>query len=160
MVRGEGARTVSDIVVTVPKNFKWGDKRGLAAWLSEGDAPGDVWDGELYDFSTWGFCPEIRHGERVYVCCEGMIVGYAPLVEMDFNGDTVVAMTEQGPLFAPVRGCMARIHLIRGGGAVAVTIPEKVIGFRGWRYRWWEYEVEQPIDLSRWMDVRLYEGTP
>jgi hypothetical protein len=79
----------------------------------------------------------------VYIACEGRIVGYAPLVSMMFDGDVVVSPSHYE---WPTRA-MSRIVLTRGGGAVAVTIPEKVVGFRGWRYRWWDYAVEQPIDL-------------
>src|SRR4051794_12270790 len=81
----EGRNTVSDVVVTVPKNFRYGGKRGLAAWLDEGDAPGEPWSGEYYEYSTWGWCPQITSGERVYVACEGRIVGYAPLVSVIFD---------------------------------------------------------------------------
>jgi hypothetical protein len=30
-------------------------------------------------------------------------------------------------------------------GAVAVTIPERIHGFRGYRQRWWPREAEQPF---------------
>lgn len=35
--------------------------------------------------------------------------------------------------------------LVRRAGAVAVTIPEPITGFRGWRYRWWPREAEVPF---------------
>jgi hypothetical protein len=140
-----------DIVVTVPKNFRYGNKRGLAAWLDEGDAPGETWSGELYQFSTWGFCPHINSGERVYVTCEGRIVGYAPLVSMDFDYVTCVS-PESAPSWP---SGMARIALIRGGGAVACTIPEPVVGFRGWRYRWWDYAQERPLDLRIYIEKTI-----
>lgn len=126
---------MSDIVVTVPKNFDYGyeELRGLSAWLAEGDAPGEPYEGDLWTFSTFGAKPDIKPGERVYVACEGRIVGYAPLIELIFDS---------------VGRGLGRIGLVRGGGAVAVSIPEKVIGFRGWRYRWWEYNQETPLDLS------------
>jgi hypothetical protein len=134
---------MSDIVVTVPKNFSYGGKRGLAAWLSEGDAPGEPWSGEEYEYSTWGLCPKIEIGERVYVVCEGRLVGYAPLTDIIFIGALHKANhSEQG-----------RIILVRGGGAVACTIDQPIIGFRGWRYRWWDYSLEKPLDLSPWMPL-------
>lgn len=33
----------------------------------------------------------------------------------------------------------------RKGGAVAVTIEERIVGFRGWRERWWQREIERPF---------------
>lgn len=134
---------MSDIVVTVPKNFRYGNAApGLAAWLSEGDAPGEPWSGDLYEFGTWGFCPDIRPGERVYVVCSGRIVGYAPLVALEFDGQVI------GPRQPIPQKRQGRIILVRGGGAVASTIPQPVTGFRGWRRRWWDRAVERPIDLS------------
>jgi hypothetical protein len=116
-----------DIVVTVPKNFIYGDARpGLAAWCSEGDCAGDKWTGGLYQFTVGGGKPPIAPGERVYIVCNGRVRGYAPLVRMDSLG-------------------MGRWALIRGGGAVAVTIAERVIGFRGWRRRWWGLDQEVPF---------------
>lgn len=34
---------MSDIVVTVPKSFEFAGKVGLAAWVAEGDLPGEEW---------------------------------------------------------------------------------------------------------------------
>jgi hypothetical protein len=108
-----------DIVVTVPKSF------GLETWREEGDGAGEPWSGELYAFTTGGARPMIRRGERVYVVYNGRLRGFAPLVELRSAG---------------------RQHaLIRGGGAVAVTIDRLIVGFRGWRYRDWEYAEEQPF---------------
>ncbi len=87
-----------DIVVTVPKTF------GLADWIAEGDAAGDPYSGELWDFSTGGATPNIKPGERVYVVCHDRVRGYAPLVEWK-RLDTY------------------RLIFTRGGGAVAVTVP-------------------------------------
>jgi hypothetical protein len=42
----------------------------------------------------------------------------------------------------------APIAFVRGGGAVACTIDEPIVGFRGWRNRWWNREDEKPLDLS------------
>lgn len=57
--------------------------------------------------------------------CEDRLRGYAPLVGLKWNG--------------------SRGSFIRGGGAVAVTLPDKVRGFQGWRYRWWDYKEEVPF---------------
>jgi hypothetical protein len=128
-----------DVVVTVPKTFTHPaapGKRGLAAWLAEGDAPGEEWTGLDWEFTTWGFRPKILPGERVYVVCEGRLVGYAPLTELycEFDGG--------GP---------GRVMFVRAGGAVACTIPEKITGFRGWRTRWWDRADEVPLDLSAYL---------
>ena len=123
---------MTDVCVTVPKNFTWSGapgKRGLAAWLAEGDPPGAEWSGTLWDYTTWGTRPTIRLGERVYVVCEGRLVGYAPLVRMDFQAR---------------HNHVGYVTFLRGGSAVAVTLPGVIRGFRGWRYRWWNREHEQP----------------
>lgn len=144
---------MSDVVVTVSKQFRFAGKKGLAAWLAEGDAPGEPWDGDTsYDFSTAGPCPNIERGERVYVICEDRLVGYAPLVNLGFDKNQNMLWRYEDPIgraWAP-KG-FGRIHLFRAGGAVACTIPEKIVGFRGWRYRWWDRSLETPIDLTPWM---------
>lgn len=120
-----------DVVVTVPKNFTHPcapGLKGLEAWLAEGDPPGSEWSGQEWVFTTWGARPDISPGDRVYVVCEGRLVGYAPLTDLEVNGRC--------------------IELIREGNAVACTIDEPITGFRGWRYRWWEREREKPIDLT------------
>lgn len=116
---------MTDIVVTVPINFRIPEEpalRGLDAWCAEGDAAGEPESGTLWRFTTSGGRPDIVCGERVYIVCEDRIRGYAPLHRMIYDGGTV--------------------HLIRAGEAVAVTITEKVTGFRGWRYRWWSRSAE------------------
>lgn len=113
---------VSDIIVTVPKDL-W------LEWIDEGDAAGDPTTGE-----EWGFflgaaqgIPDIAPGERVYIVAHGRLRGYSPLTRL-----------QRRPL-----------ALGREGGAVAVTIPEPIQGFRGWRYRWWERETEIPYPTWR-----------
>lgn len=122
---------MTDLVVTVPKNFEYGGKRGLEAWISEGDAAGDPWTGEEWFYTTWGFKPAISPGERVYVVCNGKLRGYAPLTRLQFH--------ERNRLH------QGYVELIREGGAVAVTLDEPVQGFRGWKYRWWDYSQERPF---------------
>lgn len=119
---------MSDVVVTVPIDFRFDGAPGLLgldAWCAEGDAAGEHETGTLWRFTTSGGRPDIARGERVYIVCEDRLRGYAPLMYLDCEGN--------------------RVGLIRGGGAVAVTIPEKVTGFRGWRYRWWERDQEEPF---------------
>ena len=116
---------MSDVVVTVPK-ARWAD------WIDEGDLPGTEWgSGDAgqsgwYDFYLGGPLPDIKPGERVYIVAHGKLRGYAPLVRVDHYNRS----------------------LVRQGGAVAVTIPEPIRGFQGWRYRWWDRSVE--VDFPDW----------
>lgn len=113
---------MADVVVTVPIAF------GLDKWIAEGDAAGEQWSGQTWDFYLAGSRPNIRISERVYVVFNGVIRGYAPLVRIQTD---------------PFEHW--RYSLVRQGGAVAVTIPEYIKGFRGFRYRWWKYEDEVPF---------------
>jgi len=136
---------MSDVVVTVPKSFIWSGAPGLkgfAAWLAEGDAPGTPWTGKLWDFTTWGTRPQITPGERVYVVCEGRLRGYAPLVSLEFHPG----------LWGKGQGY---VTFVRGGGAVAVTIPEPIVGFRGWREVWWSREAEYPCGFWEYSPVQV-----
>ncbi len=112
---------MSDLVVTVPFKF------GLDYWISEGDAAGEPWSGSLWNFGVAGALPDIQRGERVYVVYNRKLRGYAPLVEL---------LHQERPGY---------YYLVRGGGAVAVTIEEEIIGFRGWRRRWWDRMTERPF---------------
>ena len=118
-----------DVVVTVPKWF------GLKQWIEEGDPAGSEWSGQHWDFYCGGQKPNIKMGERVYVVCEGRLRGYAPLVKLNWAG--------------------RRGSFVRAGFARAITIPELIIGFRGWRYRWWDYNREVPFE-----DWKLPNGLP
>jgi len=123
-----------DIVVTVPKSFRWpgSPQKGLRAWCQEGDCAGQPWSGKLWCFSTGGPRPKIEPGERVYVVCEGRLRGYAPLVELGFE--------------PRLKGtACGTVEFWRGGGAVAVTLSARIKGFQGWRYRWWERSDEIPF---------------
>ena len=120
-----------DVVVTVPKRFTFPGApglRGLAAWIAEGDAAGNEWSGTEWAFTLGGYAaPSIKPGERVYIVCENRLRGYAPLIRLETDPEE------------------EEVRLIRGGGAVAVTIREPVRGFQGFRYRWWPYENEFPF---------------
>ena len=109
-----------DVVVTVPLSFGWD------VWVGEGDAAGESWSGEEWHFYLGGHPPDMRPGDRVYVVHAGKLRGYAPLVRIERNGP-------------------GRFAFVRHGGAVAVTIPEPIRGFRGWRYRWWDRADETPF---------------
>lgn len=112
---------MSDVVVTVPKKF------GLENWIAEGDPAGESWSGEEWHFYLGGYPPRIAAGERVYVVYNDKLRGFSPLVRVEVD-----------------RGWL-RFALVRHGGAVAVTIEEPIKGFRGFRYRWWKREDEQPF---------------
>ena len=118
---------MTDVILTLPLSFKHMGKRGLEGWIDEGDPAGSEWTGNYWDFTTGGRKPKIKPGERVYICHAGKLIGYAPLVEL------VADEKNKGFYY---------LNFIRGGDAVAVTIGEEVKGFRGWRYRWWDYEDE------------------
>lgn len=118
---------MTDVCVTVPKNL-W------SAWIAEGDAAGEAPTGEEWGFWTSGSgVPKIVPGERVYVVSHGRLRGYAPLIR---------AVVRDG-----------RVVLVRGAKAVAVTIPKTIIGFRGWRYRFWGREEEIPFQAWKTEDV-------
>lgn len=110
---------MTDVVVTVPKSF------GLDSWIAEGDLPDQPWSGEEWHFYLGGGLPNIQTGERVYVVYNGRLRGYAPLVRLE----------------RMARGCA----LVRHNNAVAVTIDEAILGFRGFRYRWWSTDIEVPF---------------
>ncbi len=128
---------MSDVVVTVPINFTHPcapGLKGLAAWIAEGDAAGDEWSDTVWGFTTGGARPNIKIGERVYVICEDRLRGYAPLALLHRVG--------------------RRVTFVRKGDAVAVTIPERITGFQGWRYRWWDRADEAPFPNWKTADLR------
>lgn len=114
---------MSDVVVTCPKWFWWD-------WIAEGDAAGEPWTGEEWAFHLGGRPPKITAGERVYIVCRDLLRGYAPLVRLKIDHDG------------------GGYSLIRRGGAVAVTIPQAIGGFRGFRYRWWDYAIERLLAMT------------
>jgi hypothetical protein len=122
-------RAPGDLVLTVPKRMWWG-------WVNEGCLPEDPEaDGAReYDFTIGRKPPEnLIEGTRVYIVSNGHLRGYAPLVRVRRWDET-------------------RWSFVRAGGAVACTIrdddglPEKIDGFRGWRWRWWPRETETPFE--------------
>lgn len=112
---------MTDLVGTCPKGF-WRE------WIAEGDAAGEPESGE-----EWGWYTRdrkaalIEPGDRFYVVAHGRLRGYA--------------------LVTRVTGASC---ICRRGGAVAVTIPEIIPGFRGLRKRWWDQATEQPF--PEWKD--------
>jgi len=149
---------MSDVVVTVPKPL-WLD------WIAEGDSEaaigeerrstaeaevagqasakreGGPWSGQEWGFFLGGPKPAIARGERVYIVSHGRLRGYSPLTRL----------TDER-----TRAGQAKSHrfaLCREGGAVAVTIPDRIPGFRGWRKRWWDRAAEVPFPDWRLCDV-------
>lgn len=119
---------MSDVVVTVPKDFHYEGKTGLKAWIAEGDAP------------------NIAQGERVYIVHNGKLRGYAPLYLLHVYEDENDVAGELGDLDrCPPRRKVPGCALVRKGGAVAVTIDQHIRGFRGFRYRWWKRQDEVPF---------------
>lgn len=125
-----------DLLVTCPQHL-WNE------WLHEGDnalsdfPDGAPWKGEdEYHFTVSGRGkPNIEPGERVYIVAYNRLRGYAPLERLQKT---------------PYGGW----SLVRRGGAVAVTVPYEIPGFRGFRYRNWSREIE--VAFENWQ----YEGTP
>lgn len=117
---------MSDIVVTVPMGL-WDE------WIDEGDLPDEEWGGFESHFWLHPPLPAIRRGDRLYIVAHGKLRGFAPCVGV-----------EQRCRLRPSVGC-----ILRHGAAVAVTIDEPIRGFRGWRHRWWERDLERPF--PNWM---------
>lgn len=107
---------MSDLVVTVPMGL-WAD------WLAEGDLPGTPPTGEEWAYWCGTARPPIERGERLYIVAFNRLRGYAPV--------TRVARGESG-----------RFGICRAAGAVAVSISERIKGFRGYRRVWWKREDE------------------
>jgi hypothetical protein len=77
--------------------------------------------------------PPVAPGERLYLVAHGRVRGYVPV--------SGVARTGRG------------WTIQRGGPAVAVTIPEAVADFRGWRAAWWAVSDEVPFPDWRTADT-------
>jgi hypothetical protein len=113
---------MADLVVTCPKHFWW-------RWIEEGDAAGAAPTGEEWGWFMGGRRPPIGPGDRLYVVAWNRLRGYAPVTALHQVG---VPGSNQW--------CICR-----RGDAVAVTIPERIPGFRGWRKVWWPREHELPF---------------
>jgi hypothetical protein len=153
---------MTDVVVTCPMD-RW------AGWIAEGQLPGQGWDGETdYHWFGRGYRPNIVPGERVYIVAHGKLRGYAPLVATDIfvtgrardeysifrwglNEDNMLAIIHKFPLPLPEWWWPGSTWgLVRRDGAVAVTIPEPIRGFQGFRYRWWPRE--QEVSFPGWCE--------
>lgn len=127
-----------DIVVTLPKSF------GLRRWIDEGDPAGRAWSGTEWGWFMGGNPPKkLNPRDRVYVVYSGHLIGYSPLLRIEDDPHGFDTNVEQA-----FRGGFA---LVRGGDAVPVTIDEKIRGFQGYRYRWWDRKDERPY--PEWKDL-------
>lgn len=110
-----------DLVGTCPKDF-WRE------WIAEGDAAGLPESGEEWGWYTrHRLIHEIQPGDRFYVVAHGRLRGWAPV--------TRILRNDWG----------LPVAIGRKGGAVPVTIPEIIPGFRGLRKRWWHRGAEVPF---------------
>lgn len=121
---------MADVVVTLPKSF------GLKAWIAEGDPAGTEWSKTEWGWFMGGNPPKkLEPGDRVYVVYDGHLIGYAPLLYIEDDPHGFDSDLQYNKGFA----------LVRGGGAVAVTIDQHIKGFQGFRYRWWDRSQERPF---------------
>ena len=110
-----------DLVGTCPKDF-W------AEWIAEGDAAGDPYTGEVWGwFTNHPMINSIDVSDRFYVVAHGKLRGYSIVTEFERDASG------------------RRIAIGRRGGAVAATLPDVIVGFRGLRARWWERRDEVPF---------------
>jgi hypothetical protein len=113
---------MSDLVGTCPKYF-WEE------WIAEGDAAGEPDTGMEYNWVTSSaLARRIQSGDRFYVVAHGKLRGWATVKFLE-----------------SIEGERNAWNIVRGGGAVACTVPFAIPGFRGLRIRWWEREAEQPF---------------
>ncbi|WP_192252018.1 hypothetical protein [Mesorhizobium silamurunense] len=137
-----------DLVVTCPKSF-WHE------WIAEGDPAGSKWSGQ-----EWGWYirsrtrPPIEIGDRLYVVAHNRLRGYAPVTALrglSFDPkhgakDSAGVYTDVAELEAsPPRDPIQDWCICRCGDATAVTIPEALKGFQGWRYPVWQRAAEIPF---------------
>ena len=96
-------------------------------WLEEGDCAGTPNTGDQYWWYTRSRdVHKARIGARFYVVAHGRLRGYAHVQSV---------LHLEGGYSA----------IVRTGAAVAVTIPERIRGFRGLQERWWKRENEIPF---------------
>lgn len=120
-----------DLVGTCPKNF-W------QQWVDEGDCAGTEESGEEWSWWTRSLSAikNLQPGDNFYVVCNGKLRGYAPVTRIIQCLDT-----QNRTVFG----------VCRKGGAVAVTIPQVIPGFRGLRKRWWDKSIEQ--SFPNWREL-------
>ena len=123
---------VPDLVVTVPKPI-WLD------WIDEGDPAGSGATGTEWGFWLGRSRPPIEAGDRLYIVAWGRLRGYSPVTRLAQDYET------------------RRWVICRRGNASAVTIPETIPGFRGYRRVWWDRSSER--SFPHWRLEGVAEGT-
>ncbi len=133
---------MTDLVVTCPKTF-WRE------WIAEGDAVGDPPTGTEWGWYMTGHRPPVEPGDRLYVVAWNMLRGYAPVVALKgLSFDPHHGATSLQGVYVPATEAPKETRdwcICRRGGAVAVTIPEPIKGFQGWRRVNWSRETEVPF---------------
>ena len=109
-----------DLVGTCPKT-QW------LEWLEEGDLAGEEPSGWHYEWQTRSpLAKAISPGDRFYVVAHNRLRGYAEVIRVDhYHREWAI---------------------VRGGDAIACTVPYQIPGFRGLRRRWWKRSEEHPFD--------------
>lgn len=117
----------TDVVIRVPQAL-W------LSWLAEGGWPGEEEPGE------WAFTvgslgrtrSDLRAADEVrcYVAAFGHLRGYAPMQRIDRTVGAGGRITDR---------------FVRGGDAVAVTVPGLALGGEPWALRSWELGAEVPF---------------
>lgn len=94
----------------------------------------DRWVGDVGD-------KQRRFTAAVRRAVKDRLRGYAPITRIMFDQNSV-------------RNGKSHLAFVREGGAVAVTIDEKITGFRGYRRRWWNRADEIPFPEWQTADRR------
>lgn len=119
----------ADLVVCLPVALfhDWYDEGGTPDWADDNEYTWEIGSQPPGSIQT--------NHSRLSIVCAGVLRGFAPIRRVE-----------------QVAG--RRWALIRDGrSAEAVTIPEQIKSFRGWRYRWWDHEDERPFDEWAWEAV-------
>ena len=123
---------LEDLVATLPKSF------GLKEWIEEGDPAGEPHT-DPPNVSYFWKVPSLPRrsgpGARLYVVYDGTLIGYSIISH--------IIQTPQGVFVVRPGGVRARDE--------AVTIPDRIPGFQGYRYRWWPRDKERPF--PEWKDL-------
>lgn len=144
---------MTDVVVTLPFSA-WN------RWVAEGDLPSDTWSGMDSHFWVRQVPNKITIGSRVYINAGHVIRGYAPLVGVERactldptkaclvrrDGAQAVTLMCHGSIegveqtcYGEPAWCAARTR------ELGCPHPAYLQSFRGYRYRWWGLEHEQPF---------------
>ena len=101
----------------------------------------------LVDWSIIDMTLEIESAEKVKLYARACLWGVEKSGKTHTALMLATALAGEGGKVAVIG---QRYGLVRHGGAVAVSLPEYIQGFRGYRYRWWDYDQERPF--PQWQD--------